>query len=152
MVALQANKNVTRMDIFLSLVQLLQQNSHNRSSDQLAKVISSGVRSFAEHQQSPMLIPVGLAERWQWTQKFGEDHIGEDQLETFRVLTGAWCWLAGVNRSTGVRCSGCALCHEEKFQLLVLIRSYTSSFPFLNFLYKSLCNQFRNVMLVVSCL
>lgn len=63
MLALQANKNVTRMDIFLSLVQLLQQNSHNRSSDQLAKVISSGVRSFAEHQQSPMLIPVGLAER-----------------------------------------------------------------------------------------
>jgi hypothetical protein len=60
---LQANKNVTRMDIFLSLVQLLQQNSLNRSSDQLAKVISSGVPSFAEHQQSPMLIPVGLAER-----------------------------------------------------------------------------------------
>ncbi|XP_048535288.1 uncharacterized protein LOC125514082 isoform X2 [Triticum urartu] len=59
----EANKNVTRMDIFLSLVQLLQQNSHSRSSDQLAKVISSGVRSFAEHQQSPMLIPVGLAER-----------------------------------------------------------------------------------------
>ncbi|KAE8812707.1 putative basic helix-loop-helix protein [Hordeum vulgare] len=59
----EANKNVTRMDIFLSLVQLLQQNSHNRSSDQLAKVISNGVRSFAEHQQSPMLVPVGLAER-----------------------------------------------------------------------------------------
>ncbi|XP_051193353.1 transcription factor bHLH157 [Lolium perenne] len=59
----EANKNVTRMDIFLSLVQLLQQNSLNRSSDQLAKVISSGVPSFVEHQQSPMLIPVGLAER-----------------------------------------------------------------------------------------
>lgn len=60
---LQANKNVTRMDIFLSLVQLLQQNSLNRSSDELAKVIRNGVPSFVEHQQSPMLIPVGLAER-----------------------------------------------------------------------------------------
>lgn len=59
----EANKNVTRMDIFLSLVQLLQQNSLNRSSDQLAKVISNGVPSFAEHQQSPISIPVGLAER-----------------------------------------------------------------------------------------
>jgi hypothetical protein len=60
---LQANKNVTRMDIFLSLVQLLQQNSLNRSSDQLTKVISNGVPSFAEHQQSPISIPVGLAGR-----------------------------------------------------------------------------------------
>lgn len=59
----EANKNVTRMDIFLSLVQLLQQNSLNRSSDQLAKVISNGVPTFVDHQQSPMLIPVGLAER-----------------------------------------------------------------------------------------
>ncbi|KAL6634910.1 hypothetical protein ACP70R_027581 [Stipagrostis hirtigluma subsp. patula] len=59
----EANKNVTRMDIFLSLVQLLQQNSLNRSSDQLAKVINNGVPSFAEHQQSPVSIPVGLAER-----------------------------------------------------------------------------------------
>lgn len=59
----EANKNVTRMDIFLSLVQLLQQNSLNRSSDQVAKVIRNGVPSFVEHQQSPMLIPVGLAER-----------------------------------------------------------------------------------------
>ena len=60
---LQANKNVTRMDIFLSLVQLLQQNSHNRSSDQLTKVINNGVPSFAEHQQTPISIPVGLAGR-----------------------------------------------------------------------------------------
>jgi hypothetical protein len=60
---LQANKNVTRMDIFLSLVQLLQQNSLNRSSEQLTKVISNGVPSFAEHQQSPISIPVGLAGR-----------------------------------------------------------------------------------------
>ncbi|RLN08237.1 hypothetical protein C2845_PM11G30420 [Panicum miliaceum] len=59
----EANKNVTRMDIFLSLVQLLQQNSLNRSSDQLAKVINNGVPSFAEHQQSPISIPVGLAGR-----------------------------------------------------------------------------------------
>ncbi|CAL5055173.1 unnamed protein product [Urochloa decumbens] len=59
----KANKNVTRMDIFLSLVQLLQQNSLNRSSDQLTKVINNGVPSFAEHQQSPISIPVGLAGR-----------------------------------------------------------------------------------------
>ncbi|PUZ77022.1 hypothetical protein GQ55_1G337600 [Panicum hallii var. hallii] len=59
----EANKNVTRMDIFLSLVQLLQQNSLNRSSDRLTKVINNGVPSFAEHQQSPISIPVGLAGR-----------------------------------------------------------------------------------------
>ncbi|CAL4884642.1 unnamed protein product [Urochloa decumbens] len=59
----EANKNVTRMDIFLSLVQLLQQNSLNRSTDQLTKVINNGIPSFAEHQQSPISIPVGLAGR-----------------------------------------------------------------------------------------
>ncbi|TVU27980.1 hypothetical protein EJB05_19486 [Eragrostis curvula] len=59
----EANKNVTRMDIFLSLVQLLQQNSLNRSSEQLTKVINNGVPSFAKHQQSPISIPVGLAGR-----------------------------------------------------------------------------------------
>ncbi|XP_062222473.1 uncharacterized protein LOC133921559 isoform X2 [Phragmites australis] len=59
----EANKNVTRMDIFLSLVQLLQQNSLNRSSEQLTKVINIGVPSFAEHQESPVSIPVGLAGR-----------------------------------------------------------------------------------------
>ncbi|XP_015627722.1 transcription factor bHLH157 isoform X2 [Oryza sativa Japonica Group] len=59
----EANKNVTRMDIFLSLVQLLQQNSLNRSSDQISKVIRNGVPSFAEHQQSPISVPVGLADR-----------------------------------------------------------------------------------------
>ncbi|CAN6274955.1 unnamed protein product [Urochloa humidicola] len=59
----EANKKVTRMDIFLSLVQLLQQNSLNRSSDELTKVINNGIPSFAEHQQSPISIPVGLAGR-----------------------------------------------------------------------------------------
>ncbi|XP_066319159.1 transcription factor LHW-like isoform X3 [Miscanthus floridulus] len=59
----EANKNVTRMDIFLSLVQLLQQNSLNRSSDQLTKVMNNGIPSFAEHQQPPVSIPVGLAGR-----------------------------------------------------------------------------------------
>ncbi|XP_006647675.1 transcription factor bHLH157-like [Oryza brachyantha] len=59
----EANKNVTRMDIFLSLVQLLQQNSLNRSPDQIAKVIRNGVPSFAEHQQSPISVPVALADR-----------------------------------------------------------------------------------------
>uniref|UniRef100_A0A0D9VJE5 BHLH domain-containing protein n=1 Tax=Leersia perrieri TaxID=77586 RepID=A0A0D9VJE5_9ORYZ len=59
----EANKNVTRMDIFLSLIQLLQQNSLNQSPDQIAKVIRNGVPSFAEHQQSPISVPVGLADR-----------------------------------------------------------------------------------------
>ncbi|CAO2048008.1 unnamed protein product [Urochloa humidicola] len=59
----EANKKVTRMDIFLSLVQLLQQNSLNRSSDELTKAINNGILSFAEHQQSPVSIPVGLAGR-----------------------------------------------------------------------------------------
>lgn len=54
----EANKNVTRMDIFLSLVQLLQQNSRNRSSDQLVKVMNNGIPSFVDHQQSPASIPV----------------------------------------------------------------------------------------------
>ncbi|KAL5208889.1 hypothetical protein ABZP36_033324 [Zizania latifolia] len=59
----EANKNVTRMDIFLSLVQLLQQNSLNRSPDQIAKVIRNGAPSFAEHQQYPISVPVGFAGR-----------------------------------------------------------------------------------------
>lgn len=63
LVVLQANKNVTRMDIFLSLVQLLQQNSLNRSSYQLTKVMNNGIPSFAEHRQPPVSIPVGLAGR-----------------------------------------------------------------------------------------
>ncbi|KAL6651211.1 hypothetical protein ACP70R_010136 [Stipagrostis hirtigluma subsp. patula] len=61
----EANKDVTRMDIFLSLVQLLEQNSLVRSTDQMAKVMNNGVPSFANHQRSPMPIPVGISERLQ---------------------------------------------------------------------------------------
>ncbi|KAJ1272455.1 hypothetical protein BS78_06G202700 [Paspalum vaginatum] len=61
----EANREVTRMDIFLSLVQLLEQNTLARSSDQMAKVMSSGVPSFANHQLSPLPVPVGITERLQ---------------------------------------------------------------------------------------
>ncbi|WVZ86753.1 hypothetical protein U9M48_033489 [Paspalum notatum var. saurae] len=61
----EANREVTRMDIFLSLVQLLEQNNLARSTDQMAKVMSSGVPSFANHQLSPLPVPVGIVERLQ---------------------------------------------------------------------------------------
>ncbi|EES11275.1 hypothetical protein BDA96_06G198800 [Sorghum bicolor] len=61
----EANREVTRMDIFLSLVKLLEQNSLVRSTDQMAKVMNNGVPSFANHQRSPMPVPVGIAERLQ---------------------------------------------------------------------------------------
>uniref|UniRef100_A0A0A9GBP6 BHLH domain-containing protein n=1 Tax=Arundo donax TaxID=35708 RepID=A0A0A9GBP6_ARUDO len=61
----EANKNVTRMDIFLSLVQLLEQNSLVRSTEQMAKVMNNGVPSFADQQRSPLAIPVGIAKRLQ---------------------------------------------------------------------------------------
>ncbi|RCV34980.1 hypothetical protein SETIT_7G202100v2 [Setaria italica] len=61
----ETNREVTRMDIFLSLVQLLEQNSLVRSNEQMAKVMNSGVPSFTDHQRSPLPIPVGVAERLQ---------------------------------------------------------------------------------------
>ncbi|CAL5015398.1 unnamed protein product [Urochloa decumbens] len=61
----EANREVTRMDIFLSLVQLLEQNSLVRSNEQMAKVMNNGVSSFVDHQRSPLPIPVGIAERMQ---------------------------------------------------------------------------------------
>ncbi|XP_010919293.2 transcription factor EMB1444 [Elaeis guineensis] len=60
----EANRGVTRMDIFLSLVQLLQQTSSARSSDQPAKVIDKGVPTFSNYQQSPPVsIPISLEGR-----------------------------------------------------------------------------------------
>ena len=53
------------MDIFLSLVQLLEQNNLVRSTDQMAKIMNNGVPSFANHQRSPLPVPVGIAERLQ---------------------------------------------------------------------------------------
>ncbi|XP_010933833.1 transcription factor LHW isoform X2 [Elaeis guineensis] len=61
----EANRDVTRMDIFLSLVQLLQQTSSTRSSDQLAKIMDKGAPTFANYQHSPMSIPISLADRLQ---------------------------------------------------------------------------------------
>ncbi|KAL6882647.1 hypothetical protein ACP4OV_011337 [Aristida adscensionis] len=62
----EANQEVTRMDVFLSLVQLLEQNSLTRpTTDQMAKVMNNGVPSFANHQQCPVPIPVGIAETLQ---------------------------------------------------------------------------------------
>ncbi|CAL5030530.1 unnamed protein product [Urochloa decumbens] len=61
----EANREVTRMDIFLSLVQLLEQNSLVRSNEQMTKFMNNGVSSFIDHQRSPLPIPVGIAERMQ---------------------------------------------------------------------------------------
>jgi hypothetical protein len=53
------------MGIFLSLVQLLEQNSLVGSTDQVAKVMNNGVPSFADHQRSPLPERTGVAERLQ---------------------------------------------------------------------------------------
>lgn len=54
------------MDIFLSLVQLLQQTNTVQSSDQLSKGIDKATPEFATSQQTSMPIPVSLADRLQW--------------------------------------------------------------------------------------
>ncbi|XP_074583580.1 uncharacterized protein LOC141839675 [Curcuma longa] len=51
----EANREITRMDIFLSLIQLLQQNSCLRSSDLATKVIDKGTSAFPGYHQSPMV-------------------------------------------------------------------------------------------------
>lgn len=61
----EANRDVTRMEIFLSLVQLLQQTSCAHSSDQPTKVTEKGVSAFTNYQQSPSPIPISLADRLQ---------------------------------------------------------------------------------------
>ncbi|CAL9757823.1 unnamed protein product [Musa acuminata subsp. burmannicoides] len=50
----EANREVTRMDIFLSLIQLLQQNSCLRSGDLASKVVNKGAPMFPSHHQSPV--------------------------------------------------------------------------------------------------
>ncbi|XXG43292.1 hypothetical protein AAC387_Pa01g3360 [Persea americana] len=58
----EANRDVTRMDIFLSLVQLLQKTAGNFSSgSQPNKVIDNNVPVFSDFQQSPMPLPISLA-------------------------------------------------------------------------------------------
>ncbi|KAK9122214.1 hypothetical protein Syun_019831 [Stephania yunnanensis] len=64
----EANREVTRMDIFLSLVQLLQQTAAtqiNSSSQPTSKGVESGIPMFGNYQQSPIPIPVpiGLADQ-----------------------------------------------------------------------------------------
>ncbi|KAJ6809904.1 transcription factor bHLH157-like isoform X1 [Iris pallida] len=62
----EANKDVTRMDIFLSLVQLSQQTSSMRSQEQENKAVGKGGSTpFSNHQQSPVSIPVGFTDRLQ---------------------------------------------------------------------------------------
>ncbi|KAG6500252.1 uncharacterized protein LOC121996863 isoform X1 [Zingiber officinale] len=51
----EANREVTRMDIFLSLIQLLQQNSCLRSSDLATKLMDKGAYSFPGYHQSPIV-------------------------------------------------------------------------------------------------
>ncbi|WOL05696.1 hypothetical protein Cni_G14425 [Canna indica] len=51
----EANREVTRMDIFLSLIQLLQQNSCLRSSDLATKVLDKGSPVFPGYHQSPIV-------------------------------------------------------------------------------------------------
>ncbi|KAL0913105.1 hypothetical protein M5K25_016537 [Dendrobium thyrsiflorum] len=59
----EANRDVTRMDIFLSLVQLLQQTSSTiRSCEPRARIID---QSLTTYQQSSAAIPIGLADRLQ---------------------------------------------------------------------------------------
>lgn len=58
----EANRDVTRMDIFLSLVHLLQQTSSIRSCELQDKAIDTGIPALASHQQSTSGIPIGLLE------------------------------------------------------------------------------------------
>ncbi|KAG2568095.1 hypothetical protein PVAP13_7NG291200 [Panicum virgatum] len=58
----ETSREVTRMDIFLSLVQLLEQNNLVQSTEQMAKIMNNGVPSFTDHQLSPLPIAVGIAE------------------------------------------------------------------------------------------
>ncbi|KAL0923659.1 hypothetical protein M5K25_007725 [Dendrobium thyrsiflorum] len=60
----EANRYVTRMDIFLSLVQFLQQTSSFQANELHTRAISTGLNSLtACQQQSPALIPIGLADK-----------------------------------------------------------------------------------------
>lgn len=63
LILLQANRDVTRMDIFLSLVGLLQQTTSSSSSEsQPNKVADSNVPVITDYQQSPMPFPISLAD------------------------------------------------------------------------------------------
>ncbi|KAJ8506112.1 hypothetical protein OPV22_006998 [Ensete ventricosum] len=51
----EANREVTRMDIFLSLIQLLQQNSCLRYGDLANKIMDKGAPLFSGYHQSPIV-------------------------------------------------------------------------------------------------
>ncbi|KAJ8632356.1 hypothetical protein MRB53_025692 [Persea americana] len=60
---IEANRDVTRMDIFLSLVGLLQQTTGSSSSESHPnKVADCSVPVIADYQQSPMPIPISSAD------------------------------------------------------------------------------------------
>ncbi|KAG0457176.1 hypothetical protein HPP92_022009 [Vanilla planifolia] len=61
----EASKDVTRMDIFLSLVQLLQQTSGSRKTEQPTKAIESSISSLTPYQQSQARVEIALANRLQ---------------------------------------------------------------------------------------
>lgn len=62
LILLQADRDVTRMDIFLSLVRLLQQTSCISSGSQPNKVTDSKVPVIPDYQQSQMPVPISLAD------------------------------------------------------------------------------------------
>lgn len=62
LILLQADRDVTRMDIFLSLVRLLQQTSGISSGSQPNKVTDSKVPVIPDYQQSQMPVPISLAD------------------------------------------------------------------------------------------
>ncbi|XP_058093760.1 uncharacterized protein LOC131239876 [Magnolia sinica] len=61
----QANREITRMDIFLSLVQLLQGTTMGgiSSGGQPTGAPDGGVPVFSNYQKSPMPLPISLADR-----------------------------------------------------------------------------------------
>lgn len=67
LIPLQANRDITRMDIFMSLVKLLPQTMEASigSSSQTIKVIDNSIPVFSNYQQSPLPHPISLADRLQ---------------------------------------------------------------------------------------
>ncbi|XP_058104870.1 transcription factor LHW-like isoform X2 [Magnolia sinica] len=63
----EANREITRMDIFLSLVQLLQETTMGgiSSGGQPTAAPDGGVPVFSNYQKSPMPLPISLADRMQ---------------------------------------------------------------------------------------
>ena len=128
------------MDIFLSLVQLLQQTSSTRSSDQLAKIMDKGAPTFANYQHSPMSIPISLADRLQWSKPgissrndsighvFHNDGIPDWELcpDTKIVNGGVWSCIVAEHVWTWIRMRSAALTIRDRIELTVYLRSASS--------------------------